>query len=321
MLRPDISDKRREFLKKEQAVHLEEAMSQRRIWSNFVREYLGKVDPNLLLPEDALPCALSFNHSENVIVKEDSDESAFIDDTVSNLLNELPNQPAEESEVSEVKEPDNKEVEELKDTLVMLQAEDYGGGITLPQYGFRQPSADYFNSNLMTYNFVIADVTSGENNVFLYDERHQGKGGDALCSLRLRYHLRKWKMYSARKCAPKLCMILLDNCVGQNKSQVVIKFMCMLSILFYETVALMFFLPGHTHMVADRVVANCKNSIKSRNLFTLGQIAQEFDSLRGIKADWLIPDDFDMPFRTEWESALGKYFLDLPSGYTANLFF
>ena len=45
---------------------------------------------------------------------------------MSNLLNELPNQPAEESEVSEVKEPDNKEVEELKDTLVMLQAEDYG---------------------------------------------------------------------------------------------------------------------------------------------------------------------------------------------------
>ena len=35
---------------------------------------------------------------------------------------------------------------------VALQAEDYGGSIALPHYGFRRPSADYFNSNLMCYN-------------------------------------------------------------------------------------------------------------------------------------------------------------------------
>ena len=57
----------------------------------------------------------------------------------------------------------------------MLQAEDYGGGIALLLYGFKQPSADYFSNNRMTYNFVIEDVTSWENNVFLYDERQQGK--------------------------------------------------------------------------------------------------------------------------------------------------
>ena len=120
----------------------------------------------------------------------------------------------------EEKEPINDTVEELKETLVLLHAEDYGGGIALPHFGFRRPSADYFNSNLMSYNFVIADITSGENNVFLYDERHQGKGCDALCSLRLRHHLRQWQSFSSRGQTPKLCMHLLDNCVGQNKSQV-----------------------------------------------------------------------------------------------------
>ena len=173
----------------------------------------------------------------------------------------------------------------------------------------------------MTYNFIIADITSGENNVFVYDERHQGKGGNALCSLRFRYHLTKWHCLPSKGQAPKVCLILLDNCVGQNKSQVVMKFMCLLSILFYETVALMFFLPGLTHMVADRVVANCKNSIKNLNLFSLGQITAEFNRVRGINAEWLRPDDHELPFRINWESALNKYFKHLPTGYTANFFY
>ena len=103
--------------------------------------------------------------------------------------NEQESKPVEASEDSEYKQPLDDSVKDLKETLVLLQAEDYGGGIALPHYGFRRPSADYFNSNLMTYNFIIADIASGQNNVFVYDERHQGKGGDALCSLRLRYHL------------------------------------------------------------------------------------------------------------------------------------
>ena len=78
---------------------------------------------------------------------------------------------------------------------VSLQAEDYGGGLALPHYGFRRPSADYFNSNLMSYNFVVADITGDINNVFSYDERDQGKGADALCSMRMRYHLRKMQQY------------------------------------------------------------------------------------------------------------------------------
>ena len=91
----------------------------------------------------------------------------------------------DEKDEDKLEEIDN-EAEELHSELVQLQAEDYGGGITLPHYGYRCPPMDYFNSNLMTYNFVIADITTGQNNVFFYDERGQGKGADALCSLRLR---------------------------------------------------------------------------------------------------------------------------------------
>ena len=103
--------------------------------------------------------------------------------------------------------------------LVSLQAEDYGGSIALPHFGFRRPSSDYFNSNLMCYNFVLADITGKVNNVYLYDERDQGKGAAALCSRRLRYHLGKLVQYEDAGVIPHLNMTFLDNCVGQNKSQ------------------------------------------------------------------------------------------------------
>ena len=73
---------------------------------------------------------------------------------------------------------------------VLLQAEDFGGVIPLPFYGFSRPSADYFNSNLLLQNLIQCDISSGKNHVYLYDEREQGKGADALCSLRMRQHLR-----------------------------------------------------------------------------------------------------------------------------------
>ena len=114
-----------------------------------------------------------------------------------------------------------------------MQAEDFGGGLALPHYGFRRPSADYFNSNLILHNFVIADITKGESNVFFYDERGQGKGADALCSMRMRFHLKRFRRFKENGIEPALSMSLLDNCVGQNKSQVVMQFFCLLSIIFY----------------------------------------------------------------------------------------
>ena len=86
-----------------------------------------------------------------------------------------------------------------------------------------------------------------------YDERGQGKGADALCSLRLIFHLNK----QAEETAPKISISIriADNCVGQNKSQTVMKFNCMLSVLFYDELNISFLKSGHSHMAPDRVWA------------------------------------------------------------------
>ena len=138
-----------------------------------MRDYTGKIDPNLVIPASAFP----------VVINRDEEDAHEVEDDGSQSDN------TDEEKVGGVDKVDGDDVKVF--STVQLQAEDYGGGIALPHYGYRRPSADYFNSNMMAYNFVIADISSGEYNVYFYDERSQGKGADALCSLRLRYHLRK----------------------------------------------------------------------------------------------------------------------------------
>jgi hypothetical protein len=105
---------------------------------------------------------------------------------------------------------------------IQIQIEDFGGSFPLPFYGHQRPFADYFNSNIMMQNFIISNITTNRNNVLIYDERGQGKGADALCSLRLLFHFRLPQERADH--SPKMLLLILDNCVGQNKSKVVFMF-------------------------------------------------------------------------------------------------
>lgn len=68
--------------------------------------------------------------------------------------------------------------DEAKDSMVLpeihIQIEDFGGSFAMSHYGHSHSSTDYFNSNLMVQNFVVADITSGINEVIFYDKRARG---------------------------------------------------------------------------------------------------------------------------------------------------
>ena len=107
--------------------------------------------------------------------------------------------------------------------VVRLQCEDFGGNFVLPYFGKSRPGRDYYTSNLTMYNFVVSDLASGHNYVYLYDERAMGKGCDALCSLRWNHHLKMFKKFKESNSTedfPDTLYLIMDNCVGQNKSQV-----------------------------------------------------------------------------------------------------
>ncbi|KAE9027210.1 hypothetical protein PR001_g12026 [Phytophthora rubi] len=202
---------------------------------------------------------------------------------------------------------------------MQIQIEDFGGGLPLPNYGSRRPSADYFNSNIMLHNFVVADLTSGENNVFVYDERAQVRGL-MLCAISVCFNTFGFGS-STGKLAPEnthTLLLILDNCVGQNKSRVVFMFYAMLSIVFYKKVLLLFLLPGHSHNSADRVVGWCKRNLKGKNLYDPGEVVAQMNTTPAIKAEFMDHRTGTGPFFVGWKALLSKYFKSMPDGYTAN---
>jgi hypothetical protein len=102
---------------------------------------------------------------------------------------------------------------------IQIQIKDFGGSFAMSHYGHLCPSVDYFNSNLMVSNLVVANLISNSSDVFFYDERTQRKDVDALCSLRFNYHLEKFKTMLSRKIVMlKTLFVIFDSYVGQNKS-------------------------------------------------------------------------------------------------------
>ena len=61
--------------------------------------------------------------------------------------------------------------QELKPGLVTMQLKDFGGNLAMPHFGFSRPSADYFNSNLILHNFIIADISTDINYVMWHDKK------------------------------------------------------------------------------------------------------------------------------------------------------
>lgn len=74
-------------------------------------------------------------------------------------------------------------------------------------------------------------------------------------------------MKLAQEVPPRVSISILDNCVGQNKSQLMMKFFPLLSVCFYDTVATLYLLPGHSHMMADRATAHAKGALKMENIY------------------------------------------------------
>jgi hypothetical protein len=200
---PDITEDEKQTILVEKRTHFDEAIDQRRFVSTFIKDYTSLHAPEQLLPPVVIPDTFDDNGN------------------------------AEEAEHDRGSEGDERLNEDSARQYcrVQIQAEDYGGGISMPHFGHSRPSADYFNSNLIIQNLVVADISNKQNNVFFYDERAQGKNADALCSLRLLYHLSTLQK-NARNGIPaaEISFSLLDNCVGQNKSKVVMMFFAGISV-------------------------------------------------------------------------------------------
>eukprot|EP01032_Pedospumella_encystans_P014524 gene14524-16672_t len=200
---------------------------------------------------------------------------------------------------------------------VLLQCEDFGGNLTAPFYIGDKPSMEYYSSNLLLHIFVVANASDNKNHVYMYDERAAGKGANEMCSLRFMYHLRKWiKHRDATQEQPYDTLVMvMDNCVGQNKSHVCMMFGCLLSLLFYQKVVFFFLPSGHSHMQADRVVGWVKAALKKHtgpghegNLYAPDQYIQLMNSVKSVEAEFIDHRSDNVDFFGGWEDLLTSHF-------------
>ncbi|KAF1784473.1 hypothetical protein GQ600_17521 [Phytophthora cactorum] len=153
---PDLTEGQKQAVLLQKAIRVNEAITQRRFVSSFIKDCTALHAPNQLLPKRIIPDTF-----------EDTDTTGA---GGANDTNEVQSTaPARNF------------------CRIQIQAKDFGGGISMPHYGHTRPFADYFNSNLIVQNLVVADITNGRNNVYYNGERGQGKNADAPCNIRLGY--------------------------------------------------------------------------------------------------------------------------------------
>jgi hypothetical protein len=268
----------------EKEINLDVAIGQHRMVSNFVKKFVRHHAPNQLVPPTIIP-----NHYDDEHYDDDGGDNDMTLSTVA--------------------------------PQIQIQIEDFGGNFAMPHYGHSRPSTDYFNSNLMVSNFVVADLTSNNSDVF-YDEQAQGKDADALCSLRFPYHLEKFKTLLNHKITmPKIMLVIPDNYAGQNKLQLVMQFFTLLSILFYSKVVLVYLIPRHSHNIANRVIAWCRNVMKGKNFYSPMVIIEVINEIKGVNVSFIDHRDARRPCYVGWGPILKKHFKSLSAQYTFNYFF
>ena len=93
-----------------------------------------------------------------------------------------------------------------------------------------------------------------------------------------------------------------DNCVGQNKSHALMQFYAWLSLWCYETVIVIYLIPGHSHFAPDVATAWMCQTLKNKNTFTPSQLLRCVNSCDRLEATWLQKKDTSVG----WEDVLNR---------------
>eukprot|EP00732_Lithocolla_globosa_P001247 Lithocolla_globosa_v1_NODE_586_length_3676_cov_4.989506.p1 type:complete len:526 gc:universal NODE_586_length_3676_cov_4.989506:2205-628(-) len=203
--------------------------------------------------------------------------------------------------------------------LVLVDIEDYKQDTSMPSYKGNRPNIDFFTSDLHERHFIACDCTTGINHVYVYDERTAGKGGNETNSLRWYHYTRLIQQYiNEGKQPPRFLLRVCDNCSGQGKSRKTSKFDALLPLLLFDRVGVLFLIPGHSHMKADRVAAWINRSIKNLNIYLPSDLITQYNGVKSVRAEFIETDH--NRFR-QWDEFLNKHFKALPTGFSSKYCF
>jgi hypothetical protein len=144
---------------------------------------------------------------------------------------------------------------------------DYAQNLALPSVP-DTPSQWYFLSLVGVSLFGLHCSPLGKNYNFIYSERKGGKGSNEVATMVRQFinkHGGEWS---------KVLIVYADNCGGQNKNNVVLKFLLSLAHTGrFEEVRYHFLVKGHTKNACDRGFGWVRKHVMRQDCWTVDQLA------------------------------------------------
>ena len=185
-----------------------------------------------------------------------------------------------------------------KEDRVFTFVADYAQNMYLPNFASSQPGATYYYSPLNTYCFGVVNGSTRPSKLFghIYLEDRGKKGGDNVASM-------LWKQLKLSGLVPedntkpataaKEINIVMDNCGGQNKNNMVLRMLLFLVKLGVCKVARAIFLVrGHTKNDCDRLFNLMKKIYRKSDCFSEDELMEAVGSHEDVTPVGVLDGEF-----------------------------
>ena len=320
---PETSEELKQELIASKELHLQDAINTRRAINKLVKSVQNKVapgDPPLIEepvfipacfkdPLDRLNRPLVVDYEEGRVGLEEIADPIWDDDF--DMTDAVDETEVEQTEVEQTEAGENNH------RILRVTVQDFGAGIPLPFYGANQPNHDYYASNITLHNMNFVDCATGRCHISYFDERQAGKDGNSVCSLR--WNDLKLYLLENQSNLPLAECKVLDNCVGQNKSNTTHKCSMHCSLLvFPEGVTDIYYKVGHSHNQSDAKTGPAAKAMSKKNHYTPQAVAKEVNKVKGLFAE-VLHERSDVFY--DWKSFLDKHFPNMDPGFTGYYIF
>ena len=151
---------------------------------------------------------------------------------------------------------------------------DYMQHLDLPHHGGEQPGDTYYFSPLILFGSEVVDYSIEELDAYIYTKAEGKKGGNNVVSLIHNTLKKKGVIEDAERVGPgKQRTLVFDNCGGQNKNRMVLRYaLYLVEKGIYKAVELVFFVCGHSKNVCDRLFKELKQRFHHKNVYNMSQM-------------------------------------------------
>ena len=185
---------------------------------------------------------------------------------------------------------------------------DMGQNLSVPNFEGEQPGDTYYLSPLTVYLFGVVEAEfdsekglHDQMNAYLWPEYEGDRGANNICSC-LKKDFQKRGFFNSPNFGE--LTIVADNCGGQNKNKIVVRFlMWMVETGIFPKVTLLFLVKGHTKNACDRLFNLVKLDYHRRNTYSYDELMESVNSNSDVDA--MKMEKGDMRNYLEWQD---KYY-------------